>query len=160
MKNHFLSFSSFALFQRLTDANHRNQIQLLALRARGELEAARDAFAEAVRILPSDPGARELLDDTEAALDIARQLAGPTAGRVELAPQLSPEEQARLEAQLRDARAERARLAASLEILAGVAEKAGRDPGETARALTQLALDGVSGHPGGQDNLVLAVTRV
>jgi hypothetical protein len=106
------------LFPRIPESSARAQRRGRTLLARGELEAARDRFAEAVRILPSDPGARELLDDTEADLDIARQLAGSEVGRVELAAQLSEQEQARLEAQLQDAREQRARLAASFEILA------------------------------------------
>ena len=36
----------------------------------------------------------------------------------------------------------------------------GAHPGAFAPALAQLALDGVDGHPGGQDNLALAVTRI
>ena len=89
-----------------------------ALRRRGELEAARDAFAEAVRIAPANGYANALLVDSDADLAIARQLAGAVTGRIELAAQLSSQERSRLEARLLDARLERERLAASLSILA------------------------------------------
>ncbi len=47
----------------------------------------------------------------------------------------------------------------TLEILARAVRTSGRAPADVAQALTRLALAGVGGHPGGQDNLALAVTR-
>ena len=47
----------------------------------------------------------------------------------------------------------------SLDLLAETVRTCGGAPIEVAQALTQLALAGVNGHPGGQDNLVLALTR-
>ncbi len=47
----------------------------------------------------------------------------------------------------------------SLDLLAETVRTCGGAPIEVAESLTRLALAGVDGHPGGQDNLVLALTR-
>jgi len=47
----------------------------------------------------------------------------------------------------------------TLEILAETVRASGGEPVDVTEALTRLALAGVAGHPGGQDNLALIVTR-
>ena len=46
------------------------------------------------------------------------------------------------------------------EAMGALLQRTGHDPELVARELGELALRGVDGHPGGQDNLALAVTRV
>ncbi len=48
----------------------------------------------------------------------------------------------------------------SLSLLAETIRATGGEPAEIAEALTLLALAGVAGQPGGQDNLALTLTRV
>jgi hypothetical protein len=43
--------------------------------------------------------------------------------------------------------------------LTALLQETGREPEKYARALTELALAGVDGHPGGQDNIALIVSR-
>ena len=115
-------------------------------RGLGVCAAPGSASAAAVDTSPSHSAARIHLDDTEAALAIARQLRAGASERVELDPQLSPLEEARLEAQLRDARAWQDRLAASLEMLEDASEApsatsiAALSPGGGKGALRPLTL--------------------
>jgi len=46
------------------------------------------------------------------------------------------------------------------EVLHELLARTGHEPEKVARELARLALDGVNGHPGGQDNLALIATRV